>query len=164
MSYPSDDQFEAARTRRAPPQRQEPLLYLIGSLRNPEVPKIANTIRTEAGVEVFDDWYAAGERADDAWKAYEQARGHDYITALKGHAANHVFEYDAFNLNRATMGLLVLPAGRSGHIEFGILRGQGKPGWILLDDADARWDVMYKFASGIVTSVEEAITRIKLLA
>ena len=34
-------------------------VYLIGSLRNPKVPKIAEKIRA-LGFEVFDDWFAAG--------------------------------------------------------------------------------------------------------
>ena len=34
-------------------------VYLIGSLRNPEVPQIANKIR-ELGFEVFDDWHPNG--------------------------------------------------------------------------------------------------------
>lgn len=137
-------------------------MYLIGSLRNPNVPVIAEQIRKATGIEVFDDWFAAGERADDAWKEYEQARGHDYPTALEGHAANHVFEYDKTHLFRATMGLMVLPAGRSGHIELGILRGRGFPAWILLDEAEQRWDVMYKFASGIYTKIEPVIEEIQL--
>ena len=68
-------------------------IYLIGSLRNPEVPKMAQEIR-KLGFDVFDDWYAAGERADDSWKEYEISRGHNYREALSGYAADHVFDFD----------------------------------------------------------------------
>ncbi len=47
------------------------MIYLIGSLRNPNIPAIANELRT-LGYEVFDDWYAAGPEADDYWKSYEK--------------------------------------------------------------------------------------------
>lgn len=44
-------------------------LYLIGSLRNPFVPSLAKELRYKIPeFEVFDDWFAAGPLADDAWK------------------------------------------------------------------------------------------------
>lgn len=131
------------------------MIYLIGSLRNPEIPKIAMKLR-ETGLEVFDDWYAAGERADDSWRDYEQSRGSSYQEALQGLAAQHVFQFDLHHLQRASAGVLVLPAGRSGHLELGYLLGQGKKGYILVDNPD-RWDVMYLFATKVTTALEEII-------
>ena len=131
------------------------MIYLIGSLRNPEVPKIADKIRAE-GFEVFDDWYAAGETADDSWRDYEKARGHSYLEGLKGHAANHVFTFDKEHLDRADAGILLAPAGKSGHLELGYLIGRGRRGYYLLDSPD-RWDVMLKFATLVTTDLEEII-------
>lgn len=129
-------------------------LYLIGSLRNPEIPKIASVLR-DIGIEVFDDWYAAGPEADDHWKEYEIARGHTYKDALGGYAARHVFAFDTYHLNRCDGALLVLPAGKSGHLELGYMAGSGKKTYVLLDHPD-RWDVMYQFAKdGIFFSVDE---------
>ena len=129
-------------------------VYLIGSLRNPEVPNVAQMIRS-LGHEVFDDWYAAGPEADDFWQKYEQGRGHTYIQALDGHAAQHVYEYDKSHLDRCDGAVLVLPAGKSGHLEFGYMIGQGKKGYILLDEKKERWDVMYKFATAVLSTKEE---------
>lgn len=122
------------------------MIYLIGSLRNPKVPLVANTLREATGVEVFDDWYAAGPEADDYWQRYEQGRGHTFAQALRGHAAQNVFAFDKRHLERATTAVLVAPAGKSGHLELGIHLGKGKPGYILLDGEPERWDVMYQFA------------------
>lgn len=124
------------------------VIYLIGSLRNPDIPEIAKALRAD-GHEVFDDWYAAGPEADDYWQRYEQARGNTFRGALAGHAATHVFQYDRFHLDRCGVGVLVLPAGRSGHLELGYMIGQGKPGYILLTGEPERWDVMYGFATGV---------------
>jgi len=44
------------------------------------------------------------------------------------------------------MGVLMLPAGRSGHLELGQIMGDRKPGFILLDEDYDRWDVMYRKA------------------
>ena len=131
------------------------MVYLIGSLRNPEIPNIANRLR-EAGHEVFDDWYAAGPEADDKWRDYERQRGRTYRQALSGAAARNVFAFDRRNLEASSVVVLVLPAGKSGHLELGWALGQGKPGYILLDSPD-RWDVMYQFATGVVESVEELV-------
>ncbi len=40
-------------------------VYVIGSLRNPKIANVAETLRQRLGVEVFDDWLAAGPEADD---------------------------------------------------------------------------------------------------
>jgi hypothetical protein len=131
------------------------MIYLIGSLRNPEVPKVANKLR-DAGLEVFDDWYSAGPEADDKWRDYEKGRGRSYMEALAGAAAKNVFQFDKRNLERATSVILVLPAGKSGHLELGWSLGRGVRGYILLDSPE-RWDVMYQFADLVTDKLEDII-------
>jgi hypothetical protein len=113
---------------------------------------LANSIEAEiANVRVFDDWKCAGEHADDAWRDHERARGHNYIEALERPAAKHVFQFDKKWIDASAVVVLVCPAGKSGHLEFGYSIGRGKPGFILLDDPE-RWDVMYQFATGVTDS------------
>ena len=128
-------------------------IYLIGSLRNPGIPELANKIR-DLGFEVFDDWYAAGPEADDKWRDYEKARGRTYREALNGLAADHVYHFDLKHLNECDIAVLYLPAGKSGHLELGYVIGKGKKGYIVLDNPE-RWDVMYKFAHGVFHSFDE---------
>lgn len=132
-------------------------VYIIGSLRNPEISKIAQKIRSSTSFEVFDDWMAAGPEADDYWKKYEQEKGNDFVQALKGAAARNVFEFDKAHLDSSDAVVLVLPAGRSGHLELGYALGSGKPGFILLNkEAEGeRFDVMYGFATGVTYDPEE---------
>lgn len=133
-------------------------LYLIGSLRNERIPVLAKSIRKKLPhVEVFDDWYSAGYEADDYWKAYEKERGHTYSEALAGYAATHVFEFDKHHLDISSHVLLVLPAGKSGHMELMYAKyGAGKEAAILLDPKDdVRFDVMYKFIDNILESDKE---------
>lgn len=136
------------------------MIYLIGSLRNPEVIEIAKILRNK-GHEVFDDWYAAGEIADDSWRDYEKQRGRSYVEGLSGLAAEHVYNFDRHHLEKADTGILVLPAGKSGHLELGWLLGRGKRGYILLDDPD-RWDVMYKFADGVFVNIEDLLAALEV--
>lgn len=135
------------------------MIYLIGSLRNPEVPNVASKLR-EAGHEVFDEWFAAGPEADDYWRDYEKARGHSYLEGLKGHAARHVYEFDRKHLERADTVALVAPAGKSGHLELGWALGSGRAGYYLLDTPD-RWDVMLQFCTGVFLQVEDLINELK---
>lgn len=124
------------------------MVYLIGSLRHPRVREVAAALRAHR-IEVFDDWHAAGPEADDIWQRYEQERGRTFLEALRGKHAQDVFRFDLANLNQASAGVLVMPAGKSGHLELGYLIGQGKPGYILLEQEPERWDVMYAFSSGV---------------
>jgi hypothetical protein len=123
-------------------------VYLIGSLRNPNIPQLGNSIR-KLGYEVFDDWFAAGPEADDYWQKYEQSRGTSYGDALNSYAARHVFNFDIHHLERADIGVLVMPAGKSGHLELGYMIGQGKRSYVLFDKEPERWDVMYQFADDV---------------
>jgi hypothetical protein len=133
------------------------VLYLIGSLRNDRIPILAETIRAaNPDVEVFDEWYSAGPEADDHWKAHQQQKGLTYAQALEGYAAKNVFDFDRRHLNRATHALLVLPAGKSGHMEITYAAyGVGAKTAILLDPEDVRWDVMYQFIPTILNNDEE---------
>ncbi len=138
-------------------------LYLIGSLRNERIPELAIRLRQELpDVEIFDDWYAAGPEADDCWKSYEQTRGRSYEEALEGHAARNVFAFDKRHLDSASHALLVLPAGKSGHMEVMYAAyGVGAKTAILLDPADVRWDVMYQFIPTILRYDNEVASWVK---
>jgi len=125
------------------------MIYLIGSLRHPRVREVAATLRANR-IEVFDDWHAAGPEADDIWQRYEQERGRTFREALKGKHAQDVVAFDRRNLDASRAGILVMPAGKSGHVELGYLIGQGKPAYILLEKEPERWDVMYGLATKIL--------------
>jgi hypothetical protein len=132
----------------------KPLIYLIGSLRNENVPHIAKEIR-ELGFDVFDDWFSPGPKADDYWRDFEKVRGSSYKEALNNYAAKHVFEFDKHHIDRADIGILYMPAGKSGHLELGYMIGTGKKCFILFDKEPERWDVMYQFAHAVCFTLDE---------
>lgn len=132
----------------------KPVIYLIGSLRNENIPVMANKLR-ELEFEVFDDWFSPGPEADDFWRKYEKIRGSSYKQALNGWAGKHVFEFDKHHIDRSDIGVLYMPAGKSGHLELGYMLGKGKKCFILFDEEPERWDVMYQFATGICFSFDE---------
>lgn len=118
---------------------------------------IASAIR-KAGFDAFDDWYSAGPEADDCWRDYEKAKGHTFSQALAGHAAKNVFAFDKRHLDSSDAVVLVLPAGKSGHLELGYALGRGLPGAILLEQEDPdRFDVMYQFAGCVSGKLDTVI-------
>jgi hypothetical protein len=135
-------------------------LYLIGSLRNPKIRGMANEIRKE-GWDVYDDWHSPGPEADDWWQKHEKERGRSYKEALEGFHAKQVFHFDKFHLDRCKVAVLVLPAGRSCHLEFGYIIGKGKAGYILFEEEPDRYDVMYRFATGVFFEFDDLLLALK---
>lgn len=131
-------------------------IHIIGSLRNPAVPVLGNRLR-ELGFEAFDDWWGAGEQADDSWQSYENTRGRPYKEALYGAAAHNIFSWDVENMNQADVAVLLLPAGKSAHLEFGYVIGQGKPGYVVFDKEPERYELMYQFAEAVFYDIEDLL-------
>jgi len=143
--------------------KNEQVVYLMGSLKNQEIPVTANKIRDLGFGEVFDDWFSPGPNADDHWRDYEKVRGSSYKEALSNWAGKHVFEFDKYHIDRSQIGVLYMPAGKSGHLELGYMLGAGKLGYILFDEEPERWDVMYQFATDVFFSKEELFEELKKL-
>lgn len=137
-------------------------IYLIGSLRNPEIPRLAMRLRSH-GHDVFDDWYAAGPEADDKWMEYEIARGRTYEEAIRGEAAGHVYQFDKRHLDRCDTAVLLMPCGRSGHLEFGrfigIREAIGAPvnAFVCFPVVPERYDVMYRMTTKVCIGADELV-------
>jgi hypothetical protein len=118
-------------------------IYIIGSLRNEKISVIAKELR-ELNFTIFDDWHSVSPNGDDLWKDYETKRGRSYEEALQGWHAHNVFNFDKKHIDNSDIGVLIMPAGKSAFLELGYIIGQGKPGFILMDDQE-RYDVMVLF-------------------
>jgi nucleoside 2-deoxyribosyltransferase len=123
-------------------------IYLIGALANPQIPHFANRLR-RAGFDVFDQWWAPGPHADSYLRHYTQIRKLTFRETLRDYAATHVFNFDKTHLDRCDMAVMLMPAGKSGHLELGYTIGKGKPGYILFDKEPHRLDIMLQFATDI---------------
>ena len=139
----------------------KPVLYLIGSLRDRKVPIIGEQLRQTTQYEIFDQWWTASEDADDWLRDYFRYRKMSYKDAIHSYAARHIFDFDKHHLDRADVGVLVMPAGKSCHLELGYLVGQGKPGYVLFDTEPERVDIMYNFATNIFFNIEDLISELK---
>lgn len=138
-------------------------VYLIGSLRNALVPRFAQDLEDATGYEVFADWFTPGPEADDHWREYIAERWPDggLRKALDSYGAKHIFSFDKEHIDRADAAVLLMPAGKSGHLELGYTIGTGKPGFIVFDGEPERYDVMLQFATGIAFDMGELVPMLK---
>ena len=75
-----------------------------------------------------------------------------------------MLRFDELHLKRSDTAVLVLPAGKSGHLELGFSIGIGNRAFVLFDKEPDRWDVMYGFAiqSGgdVCFSIDELVEKL----
>lgn len=142
-------------------------IYVASSWRNPHQQAIIQALRN-AGHEVYDfrnpapgntgfHWSAI----DPAWKDWSPEglrRGLGHEIAAEG------FSFDFGAMEWADQCVLVLPTGRSAHLEAGWFMGQGKPVTILaLEPIEP--ELMYLLAGSpdaITTTTDEMLGRVEL--
>lgn len=134
-------------------------IYIIGALKNNEITNIAAELRPKNnspdGVEnnnpdmveydVFDQWITPGPDADQYLFEYAKKRGWNYKEALTCDAARNNFDFDKRHIDSADIVVMVMPAGKSAHLELGYSIGMGKEAHILFDKEPERFDLMYNF-------------------
>jgi hypothetical protein len=59
------------------------------------------------------------------------------------------------------MVIMLMPCGKSGHLELGYVRGCGKPGYILFPKEPKRLDVMYQFATDLFFNTNDLIKELR---
>ena len=122
-------------------------IYVASSWRNRFHSGIVASIRAR-GHEVYDFMNPPERKGfswreiDEEWKEWSVP---EYKKALESKAARLGFYSDMKALTRADLVVLVLPSGRSSHLELGWAKGQGKKTAILLQE-DQEAELMYKMA------------------
>ena len=120
-------------------------VYVASSWRNTDQPDIVNALRLE-GHEIYD--FRHPQEGDDGFTwmeidpTWEKWDSLEFIDALKHPAAVRGFNLDMDALKWADALVLVMPCGRSAHLELGYAVGAGKPTAILLTTGEP--ELMYK--------------------
>jgi hypothetical protein len=139
------------------------VVYIAGALKNPRIPVIAQKLEELTGYEVFADWFSPGPDADTCLREYIKTRNPNagIKEALASYAAQHVFNFDREHIDRSDALVAVAPFGKSAALELGYVAGQGKPTFVLFEEEPERYDIMFLFATGIVTNVDELAGMLK---
>lgn len=134
-------------------------IYVASSWRNSIQPKVVAALRAE-GHEVYDfrnpaegndgfHWSAI----DREWKNWNLQK---YVVEIERHPiAAEGFKLDKDALNWCDTCVLVLPCGRSAHLEAGYACGQGKDVIFMLHEDKFEPELMYLLGNGFVTNTTE---------
>lgn len=133
-------------------------LYVASSWRNEDRQQAAVSLLRGMGHEVYDFIHPPGGDhlgfswgdVDPAWRSWTIP---DYRAALEHPIAVAGFESDFGAMQWADAGVLLLPCGRSAHLEAGWFVGAGKPLWVVLwapefppPDGQSNPELMYRMA------------------
>lgn len=105
-------------------------IYVATSWKNPHQPHVVEWLR-ECGHTVYDFRNPPPPSRPFQWieidPQWEHWRVEKYIEALKHPIAEQAFNADYRQLQQCDICVLVMPAGRSAHMEAGFMGGQYKP-------------------------------------
>ncbi|HEV2126921.1 MAG TPA: hypothetical protein VGW38_29575, partial [Chloroflexota bacterium] len=145
-------------TTTSPVPFQQRRIYVASSWRNQMQQGVVHTLRA-AGHAVYDFKNPPG-RAGFQWSAvdpnWQQWTPEEYRSAL-GHPVSQAgFASDWNAMVWADTGVLVMPCGRSAHIEAGYFVGAGKELHILLAE-EQEPELMYLMATSISLNLDELL-------
>lgn len=146
------------------PAQVRPLrVYVASSWRNGNQQEAVKRLRN-AGCEVYDFKNPAPEIVGFSWgqidKSYRTWSAPDFREALAHPIAQRGYGYDFAAMKWADVCLLLLPCGRSAHLEAGWFAGMGKRLIVLLDPSFEP-ELMYKLTEWVCVTWEEVLKALK---
>ena len=160
MSHSEPSTLHPAFAEEVPPQLaiRPRKIYVASSWRNEQQPGVVRALR-QSGHEVYDfknprpnDNGFHWSEIDEAWETWTPT---EYRDALDHPIAKCGFASDFDAMKWADTFVLVLPCGRSAHLELGWACGQGKQTVILLDQMEP--ELMTKMVDHICVELDEVI-------
>ena len=131
---------------------------MASSWRNIVQPNVVR-ILIEAGHEVYDfrnpNQKDAGFHWSDIDTDWEEWSSDKLIDGLQHPLASNGFKTDMEGLDWADAVVMVMPCGRSSHLELGYAVGKGKKTVILLSQSEP--ELMYKMADYLVTEIDQML-------
>lgn len=136
-------------------------IYIASSWRNPIQPEIVLALRA-AGHEVYDFRNPAPGNAGFSWSEVDPNwldwTPGAFAEKLNSHpVAARGFGFDKAGMDWCDTCVLVLPCGRSAHLEAGYLAGQGKDTYILLHPDKFEPELMYLLNTACALDIQQII-------
>ena len=135
-------------------------IYLASSWRNEHYTEVLDRLREE-GFDVYDfrneDTAFHWRSVHAEWKKWDLF---SFVQALETKIAIRGFASDLSAMRRSDVCVLLLPCGRSAHLEAGWFVGKGKQLFILVPE-DIEPELMYSMADGVLGSVEDLVIALR---
>jgi hypothetical protein len=142
-------------------------IYAASSWRNTHQPQVVQALR-DAGHEVYD--FRNPRPGDNGFRWVDIDPNHQHWTpaafceALQHPIAEASFQSDWGGMEWADVGVLILPCGRSAHLEAGYFVGAAKYLFILIPPGvQIEPELMYLMSDRICLSLDELIARLAIL-
>ncbi len=134
-------------------------VYLASSWRNPLQPAVSSVL-TAAGIDHYDFRNPAPGVSGFSWSEidpdWQDWTAEQYVAALEHPLAQDGYGRDFDAMQRADAFVLVLPCGRSAHLELGWAVGAGKRTAILTQDGEEP-ELMARMVDHIATSMYDLL-------
>ena len=138
-------------------------IYVASSWRNHRQPSIVAALKGE-GHEVYDFRHPTEDNNGFDWadidKNWKQWTPEQFRAALQHDIAIEGLAHDQAALENAEATVLVMPCGRSAHLELGVAIGLAQATSILLTDGEP--ELMYGLVDLITPDLSEIVTWLKL--
>lgn len=140
-------------------------VYVASSWRNTVQPEVVKELR-KYGHDVYDFRNPAPGDTGFGWRqCAEEAQLRDpkrfRDEVLTHPAAQKGFKNDMDALRSAQATVLVLPCGRSAHLELGYATGAGQKTIVLLDDPMSEPELMYLMNTAICTTLDGVVKMLR---
>jgi hypothetical protein len=134
-------------------------VYVATSWKNPFQPTIIKELNG-LGIKTYD--FRNPEEGNTGFRWTDtgmdpHCSNEQYLETLLTPVAEHGFKLDMDALEACSVCLLILPSGRSAHLEAGYAVGAGKKVGILLSKEEVVPELMYKMCDLITDSIEELL-------
>lgn len=135
-------------------------IYLASSWRNQQQPLAVQMLR-DAGHEVYDFRHPKPEDTGFSWgdiaAGWLDWTPEEFIVGLEHPIAKAGYESDYNALRDCDACILLLPCGRSAHLEAGWAMGRSIPTIIVLSPEKFEPELMYHFADKVVASIDDML-------
>lgn len=139
-------------------------IYVASSWRNENQQYVVEALR-EAGHDVYDFKNPAPGKKGFAWSdidpEWKEWTNREFTEALKHPIADQGFDNDFDAMQWADACVMVMPCGRSAHVQAGWMQGAGKPTIVLLTQAEP--ELMYKMFSKLAINMDDVLEHLNYL-